>query len=70
MRLIAKDRLMSTDSIVGAMVGMSMDKTQMGIQTAMVRQQVQADQQLVDLLATSAKAAPAPGTGLIVDKTA
>ncbi|QCI64663.1 hypothetical protein [Phreatobacter stygius] len=61
---------MSTDSIVGAMAGMAMDRTQMGIQTAMIRQEVKADQQLVDLLAGAARAAPAPGTGLVVDKTA
>ena len=61
---------MSTDSIVGAMVGMAMDRTQIGLQTAMVRQEVKADQELVALLANAAQAAPAPGTGLIVDKTA
>ncbi|CEJ10934.1 hypothetical protein [Phreatobacter sp. AB_2022a] len=63
---------MSTDSIVGAMVGMAMDRTQIGLQAAMVRQEVKADQELVALLANAAQAAPAPapGTGLIVDKTA
>ncbi len=61
---------MSTAGIAATMVGMQAGQTRMGIQTAMVKQQLQADQAVVDLLATAAQAAPAPGTGLVVDKTA
>lgn len=52
------------------MVAMQAGQTRMGIQTAMVKQQLQADQAVVDLLATGSQAAPAPGTGVLVDKTA
>lgn len=61
---------MSTEGIAGTMVAMQAGQTRMGIQTAMVKQQLQADQAVVDLLATASQAAPAPGTGLTVDKTA
>jgi hypothetical protein len=61
---------MSTAAIAGALVGMSQAKTQMGIQSVLVKQQLQADQAVVDLLASAAQAAPAPGTGQVVDKTA
>ena len=66
----AKDRLMSTDSIIGAMVGMAQDRTQMGIQTALIRNQTQADQQVLQILDQAVQSAPAPGTGLVVDKRA
>jgi len=49
---------------------MSQAKTQMGIQAVLVKQQLKADQGVVDLLASAVQAAPAPGTGQVVDKTA
>jgi hypothetical protein len=61
---------MSTDSIVGAMVGMAQDRTQMGIMTALIRDQKQADQQILQVLDQAVQAPPAPGTGLVVDKRA
>ncbi len=61
---------MSTAGIAGTMVAMQGAQTRMGLQTAMVKQQLQADQGVVDLLAAAAQSAPAPGTGLVVDKTA
>jgi hypothetical protein len=61
---------MSTDSIIGAMAGMAQDRTQMGIQTALIRDQNQADQQVLQILDQAVQAAPAPGTGLVVDKRA
>ena len=61
---------MSTAAIAGTMVAMKGAETRMGIQTAMVKQQQQADQAVVDLLASAVQAAPAPGTGLVVDRTA
>ncbi|QCK85025.1 hypothetical protein E8L99_04155 [Phreatobacter aquaticus] len=61
---------MSTDSIIGAMTGMAQDRTQMGIQTALIRNQNQADQQVLQILDEAVQAAPAPGTGLVVDKRA
>ena len=61
---------MSTAAIAGAMVGMSQAKTQMGIQAVLVKQQQQADQAVVDLLASAVQSMPSPGTGLTVDKTA
>jgi hypothetical protein len=47
-------------------------RTQTSLQAVMMKQQVQADQGLVDLLvqAASPSAQPAPGTGLVVDKRA
>jgi hypothetical protein len=67
---ITKDRPMSTDTIVGAMVGMSVDRTQNALQATMMRQQVQAEQEFVATIASFAQASPAPGTGNVVDKTA
>lgn len=61
---------MSTAAIAGTMVAMQGAQTRMGLQTAMVKQQLQADQGVVDLLAAATQSAPAPGTGLTVDKTA
>lgn len=61
---------MSTAGIAGTMVAMQAGQTRMGLQTAMVKQQLQADQAVVDLLATAVQAAPAPGTGLTIDKIA
>jgi hypothetical protein len=59
---------MDTASIAAAGVAMVQDKTQTSIQAALVKQQFQDDQAVVDLLAQSAAATPAPGTGNIVDK--
>jgi hypothetical protein len=61
---------MSTAGIAGTMIAMQSEQTRMGIQTAMVKQQVKADQGVIELLASAAQASPAPGTGLTVDKTA
>lgn len=61
---------MSEAAIAGALVGMKAAETRMGLQAVMVKQQQQADQGVVDLLASAVQAAPAPGTGLLVDKTA
>ncbi len=61
---------MSMAAIAGTMVAMQGEQTRMGIQTAMVKQQLKADQGVVDLLASAALASPAPGTGLTVDKLA
>lgn len=61
---------MSTDVIAGTMVAMQAAETRMGLQAVMVKQQNQAEQAVVDLLASAVQAAPAPGTGLLVDKTA
>jgi hypothetical protein len=61
---------MSTAAIAGALVGMSQAETKMGIQAVLVKQQLQADQAVVDLLASAVQSAPAPGTGQVVDKTA
>lgn len=61
---------MSMSAIAGAMVAMHQQQTRMGIDAVLVRQQVKADQAVVDLLASAVQAAPAPGTGLTVDKTA
>lgn len=61
---------MSTDAIAGTMVAMQAAETHMGLQTLMVKQQNQADQGVVDLLASAVQSTPAPGTGLLVDKTA
>lgn len=61
---------MSTDAIAGTMVAMQAAETRMGLQTLMVKQQNQADQGVVDLLASAVQSTPAPGTGLLVDKTA
>lgn len=61
---------MSTAGIAGTMVAMQAGQTRMGLQTAMVKQQLQADQAVVDLLATAVQAAPASGTGLTIDKIA
>lgn len=61
---------MSTAAIAGTMIAMQGEQTRMGIQTAMVKQQLKADQGVVDLLASAAQASPAPGTGLTVDKLA
>lgn len=52
------------------MVAMNQQETRMGIQAVLVKQQLQADQAVVDLLAGAVQAAPAPGTGLAVDKMA
>lgn len=57
-------------AIAGAMIAMNQQETRMGLQAVMVKQQVKADQAVVDLLASAAQAAPAPGTGLTVDRTA
>lgn len=61
---------MSTVGIASTMIAMQSEQTRMGIQTAIVKQQAQADQGVVDLLASAVQASPAPGTGLTVDKTA
>ncbi len=61
---------MSTAGIAGTMIAMQSEQTRMGIQTAMVKQQLKADQGVVDLLASAAQSSPAPGTGLTVDKLA
>lgn len=57
-------------AIAGAMVAMNQQETRMGLQAVMVKQQLRADQAVVDLLASAVQAAPAPGTGLAVDRTA
>ncbi|WP_439572383.1 hypothetical protein [Phreatobacter sp.] len=61
---------MSMSAIAGAMVAMNTQETRMGIQAVLVNQQKQADQAVVDLLASAVQATPAPGTGAMVDKTA
>ncbi len=61
---------MSTEAIAGTMVAMKAAQTRMGLQAVMVKQQNQADQAVVDLLASAVQSTPAPGTGLVVDKTA
>lgn len=45
-------------------------RTQTSIQAVIMKQQVKADQGVVELLAQAVQAQPAPGTGLVVDKQA
>lgn len=45
-------------------------RTQTSLQAVMMKQQVKADQGVVELLAQAVQAQPSPGTGLVVDKTA
>ena len=46
-------------------------RTQTSLQAVMMKQQVQADKGLVDILAQATTTSPpAPGTGLVVDKQA
>jgi len=45
-------------------------RTQTSLQAVMMKQQVKADQGVVELLAQALQAQPSPGTGLVVDKTA
>jgi hypothetical protein len=52
------------------MVAMNHQETRMGIKAVLVKQQLQAEQAVVDLLASAVRAAPAQGTGLAVDRTA
>lgn len=61
---------MSTAAIAGALIGMRQAETRMGIEAVLIRQQNQADQSVVDLLASAVQAAPAPGTGQVIDRTA
>jgi hypothetical protein len=61
---------LSISAIAGAMVAMNHQETRMGIEAVLVKQQLQAEQAIVDLLASAVRAAPAPGTGLAVDRTA
>src|SRR3954454_15186851 len=62
------ETLMDTASIAAAGVAMVQDKTQTSMQATLIKQQFQDDRAVVDLLAQSAAATPAPGTGKIVDK--
>ncbi len=61
---------MDSVSLASSLLGMQAQSTQSSLQAVMMRQNVQAEQGIVDLLTQSAQAAPAPGTGLLVDKTA
>jgi len=45
-------------------------RTQTSLQAVMMKQQVKADQGVVELLTQALQAQPSPGTGLVVDKTA
>ena len=58
-------------SDLAAAATMVQARTQASLQAVMMKQQVQADQAVVDLLAQAAASSPpAPGTGLVVDKRA
>jgi hypothetical protein len=61
--------MISTDTIVGAMVGMSVDRVQTALQTSMAREQIRVDQEAVERLSNT-RSASTSGTGLMVDKTA
>jgi hypothetical protein len=61
---------MDSVSLATSLLGLQAQKTQGSLQAVLMRQQVQADQGITDLLSQAAQAAPAPGTGQLVDKTA
>ena len=57
-------------SDLAAAATMVQARTQSSLQAVMMKQQVKADQGVVELLAQAVQAQPAPGTGLVVDKQA
>ncbi len=61
---------MDMASIASSMIGQQQSATKASLQAVMMKQNQQQDQAIVGLLAQATQAAPAPGTGLIVDKQA
>ena len=60
-----------TSDLATSLISAKAQQTQSQIQMAVLKQQFQAQQSVLDILdPPDTKAAPAPGTGLMVDKTA
>lgn len=55
---------------ISAVAGLMTARTQNSIETAVMRQQIKADNLVLDMIASATQAPPAPGTGLVVDKRA
>ena len=61
---------MDTASLASSLVSMSAASTQANIGTAVLKKQFDMQKSVLALLDPPSKAAAAPGTGLVVDKTA
>jgi hypothetical protein len=62
---------MDTTDIAASLISMSTAKTQMSANLAVLKQQFAMEKAAVDMLVPGAGKAPAaPGTGLVVDKSA
>lgn len=62
--------MMSLDSIASSMVSLTQAKTQNAVQVAIMRQERERNQMMVDMLDGAVQAAKAPGTGMVVDRRA